>query len=178
MPYVCRRLEYRGSNLPAAAGDLLQATPEEFRAHQDLHARSTALSFLLCSGVATAPKTAAARLKGTDTGQACRIQMSDPVPTTSTSACPVTTPTRSRWKIHRPDARQVPQRGRIVHSTRSPYEVNITSATYRSYRRVVRGPWCSGLPGAPAARLTTTYKAFDWDGPIAEANHLCYAVAG
>lgn len=39
----------------------------------------TAVVLLCCSGVATAaPKTYCEELKGTDTGQACQIQMSDP----------------------------------------------------------------------------------------------------
>lgn len=93
----------------------------------------TAVVLLCCSGVATAaPKTYCEELKGTDTGQACQIQMSDPAYNINISL-PSYYPDQKSLENYIAQTRDKFLSAATSSTPReAPYELNITSATYQS----------------------------------------------
>lgn len=91
----------------------------------------TAVVLLCCSGVATAaPKTYCEELKGTDTGQACQIQMSDPAYNINISL-PSYYPDQKSLENYIAQTRDKFLSAATSSTPReAPYELNITSATY------------------------------------------------
>lgn len=111
----------------------------------------TAVVLLCCSGVATAaPKTYCEELKGTDTGQACQIQMSDPAYNINISL-PSYYPDQKSLENYIAQTRDKFLSAATSSTPReAPYELNITSATYQS----AIPPWHRGDRLLADVRLT------------------------
>ncbi|CKR35200.1 immunogenic protein MPT64 [Mycobacterium tuberculosis] len=126
----------------------------------------TAVVLLCCSGVATAaPKTYCEELKGTDTGQACQIQMSDPAYNINISL-PSYYPDQKSLENYIAQTRDKFLSAATSSTPReAPYELNITSATYQSAipPRGTQAVVLKVYQNAGGTHPTTTYKAFDWD---------------
>jgi hypothetical protein len=127
----------------------------------------TALVLVGSSGVAAAapPKNYCADLKGGDTGQACVIQMSDPVYSLNIS-----------FPTDYPDEKSLAdfitqERDGFLNVAKSPaprdvpYELDITSTNYGSAipPRGTQAVVLKVYENVGAAHPQTTYKAFNWD---------------
>ncbi len=142
MPYVCRRLRYRGNQSPATAGGAASYSREEAprRAHRVFMLVTAVVSLLFGMRGHGRANPRPRGVKGTDTGQACQVNVR-PAYNINISL-PGATPTRSRWKITSLNARRVPQRGRIVLRNAAPTGgISPRPHTSPRYRRVVHQAW-------------------------------------
>lgn len=151
---------------PACGRRCCKLLPEEFRrAHQDLHAGHGCRFALLFGCGHGAPKTYCEELKGTDTGQACQIQMSDPAYNINISL-PSYYPDQKSLENYIAQTRDKFLSAATSSTPReAPYELNITSATYQSAipPRGTQAVVLKVYQNAGGTHPTTTYKAFDWD---------------
>jgi Protein of unknown function (DUF3298) len=125
-----------------------------------------ALASFSCPGVAAAaPKNYCADLKGTDTGQTCQIQMSDPAYHVNIS-----------FPTDYPDQKSLADyvtqtRDGFLNVAKSsaprdvPYELDITSTNYGSAipPRGTQGVVLKTYQNVGAAQPQISYKAFNWD---------------
>lgn len=135
----------------------------------------TAVVLLCCSGVATAaPKTYCEELKGTDTGQACQIQMSDPAYNINISL-PSYYPDQKSLENYIAQTRDKFLSAATSSTPReAPYELNITSATYQSAipPRGTQAVVLKVYQNAGGTHPTTTYKPSIGTRPIASQSPM------